>query len=141
LEHLDKPKETLKNLNGLLTENSVGFISVPNFSSNRIDGFIKDINQGKSVIKEINPWGHLNYFTPKSLRQMLREADFSEIQAPLKFRADITTMNSDDNPRPVWHQFLQYQYKAVRALLRPQIIDNTKSDPHSTSVYVKTVKR
>lgn len=89
LEHLDKPRKSLDELKGLLVKNAVGFIGVPDFNSKRLDFFINKINNGEKVIKEINPWGHLNYFTPLSLRDMLFESGFTEIYGDYEFATNF----------------------------------------------------
>ncbi len=79
LEHLDKPKDSLKELRSLLVDGAIGFISVPDFRTEILNKHIKEIELGRQPVKTINPWGHLNYFSPESLRNMIFEAGFSEI--------------------------------------------------------------
>jgi 2-polyprenyl-3-methyl-5-hydroxy-6-metoxy-1,4-benzoquinol methylase len=140
LEHLDKPKESLRQLKGLLNQKAVGFISVPDFSLRRMDRLIKDIKQGKSVIKEINPWGHLNYFTATSLRQMLFDLQFREIQTPLPSRFNLLLPKKNDCNLSLFQRFLAHQSKAFRVLLDVLRKAGQPSNQAYTSVFVKINK-
>ncbi len=82
LEHLDKPKEALKNLRSLLIEGAIGYISVPNFPIEIVKDQIRLIKQGKLPSKDFDPLGHLNYFDVHSFRKILAETGFEEIKRP-----------------------------------------------------------
>ena len=133
LEHLDDPKKSLHDLTYLLNSPSVGYISVPDFNQKRLEKHIRIIKQGKPIIKEINPWGHLNYFTPVSLREMLFNEGFQEIlpyyelvQKPDTTRYRTPFLNA-------FNAFLKYQFRAFSVLI-DQIYPIKKI---STSLYVK----
>ncbi len=113
---------------------------MPNFSSRRIDQFVNDIQNGKSVIKEINPWGHLNYFTPVSLRQMILDSEFYEIQTPLALEIDLNATDISKLHMSIFQNFIAYQYKAFSALLGKTRIGKPSSGQHSTSVFIKNNK-
>jgi 2-polyprenyl-3-methyl-5-hydroxy-6-metoxy-1,4-benzoquinol methylase len=81
LEHLDQPREALKELRSLVNANAVGFISVPNFDDSILNEQVGLIKQGMLASKNIDPMGHLNYFTPYTLRQMVFESGFEEIKS------------------------------------------------------------
>jgi 2-polyprenyl-3-methyl-5-hydroxy-6-metoxy-1,4-benzoquinol methylase len=81
MEHLDDPKSALRHLHSLLVKNAIGFVGVPNFNENYLNENIKLIESGGIPPKEINPFGHLNYFSPKTFASMLKEAGF-EIFTP-----------------------------------------------------------
>jgi 2-polyprenyl-3-methyl-5-hydroxy-6-metoxy-1,4-benzoquinol methylase len=137
LEHLDKPKESIRKLRNLLNKDAVGFISVPNFHLKRMDKIISDIKLGKSVRKEINPWGHLNYFTPDSLRQMIFESGFSEIQIPSALQPNNKIVKENEMNVSSVRKFFSYQYKAFSALFNRAESDKKSLNQNSTSLFIK----
>lgn len=80
LEHLVQPKEALKELRSLLHSGTVGFISVPNFDDPIINQQASLLKGGLLAGKNVDPLGHLNYFTPWNLRRMVLDAGFEEIK-------------------------------------------------------------
>jgi 2-polyprenyl-3-methyl-5-hydroxy-6-metoxy-1,4-benzoquinol methylase len=75
LEHVLHPRETLTLCRNLLVDNGVLCVHVPNFSEERLNQELAELSFGRQT-RELNPWEHLNYFSPASLRQMVRTAGF-----------------------------------------------------------------
>jgi 2-polyprenyl-3-methyl-5-hydroxy-6-metoxy-1,4-benzoquinol methylase len=86
LEHLDDPKGALRHLHSLLNKKAVGFVGVPNFNESYLKDNIKIIGGGGVPPKEINPFGHLNYFSPRTFIRMLGETGFEVFTPGTKSR-------------------------------------------------------
>lgn len=79
LEHLDQPRKALLELHRFLKNGAVGFVSVPNFSTENMDRESEAIKTGVVFSKDIDPLGHLNYFTPENLRKLLEDCGYEII--------------------------------------------------------------
>jgi hypothetical protein len=84
MEHLDDPKRALQHLRSLLVKDAVGFVGVPNFNTKYLTENITLINRGGIPPKEINPFGHLNYFSPETFSKMLKECQFQVFTPEIK---------------------------------------------------------
>ena len=90
LEHLSKPIETLSACRELLRSGGVICISVPDFSERRMKAAVEDARAGREFTRELNPWEHLNYFSPATLAAMVVKAGFTvmdDAQPDFGFRA------------------------------------------------------
>ena len=72
LEHLRRPREELAELARLLRPGGVLFVHVPNYAS-------LTIRLGVSRFAYNEPPGHVNYFTPRTLRDLLRRTGFARV--------------------------------------------------------------
>ncbi|MBN2560323.1 MAG: class I SAM-dependent methyltransferase [Phycisphaerae bacterium] len=72
LEHLQRPLEELAELARLLRPGGVLYVHVPNYAS-------LTIRLGVSRFAYNEPLGHLNYFTPATLEEMLGRAGFERV--------------------------------------------------------------
>lgn len=80
LEHVPNPREVLKHLAAVTKVGGYGFFGVPAYSERRIQNICKNYYKGKGLQdKNINPWEHLNYFSPQNFRLMLHECGFKVI--------------------------------------------------------------
>jgi SAM-dependent methyltransferase len=70
------PRSVLSECRDLLVPGGWLCVSVPDFAQPRIDSIVRDVNRGRPVTRELNPWEHLNYFSPSSLAAMLGQACF-----------------------------------------------------------------
>jgi SAM-dependent methyltransferase len=75
LEHVPSPRETLALCRGLLADGGLLLVHVPDFGDRRLAAALADIPAGRQT-RELNPWEHLNYFSPASLRRMIEAAGF-----------------------------------------------------------------
>ena len=80
LEHVSAPRETLELCQSLLAQKGLVCINVPNFSAAMWKQQFRLIENGGGYTRGINPWEHLNYFSPDSLRQMVQSAGFVVIE-------------------------------------------------------------
>jgi hypothetical protein len=80
LEHLPEPRSVLRSLRKLLAPRGLLCVNVPNFNESRVRMIAKQLGQGQRPPPELNPWEHLNYFSPESLRQMLCNEGFQAIE-------------------------------------------------------------
>jgi hypothetical protein len=62
-----------------LTDNGLLLIHVPDFSERRLAAALADVPLGRQT-RELNPWEHLNYFSPASLRSMVEAAGFRVLE-------------------------------------------------------------
>ena len=79
IEHLKNPVDHLKYFYNLLDDGGYLFISVPNINStsHRLKRFLEKLNVRKNNIgKYYDSDHHLIYYTPETIRQLLRESNF-----------------------------------------------------------------
>jgi SAM-dependent methyltransferase len=72
LEHLPKPAELVREIHRLLVPGGVFYADVPNFRSLTISLGVDDFELNR-------PPGHLNYFTPNSVKRLLEKAGFTGV--------------------------------------------------------------
>jgi SAM-dependent methyltransferase len=80
LEHLPEPRSVLRDLRKLLVPKGLLCVNVPDFNERRVRMIAKQLKHGQRPPQELNPWGHLNYFSPESLRRMLCDEGFHPIE-------------------------------------------------------------
>ena len=80
LEHVPEPADTLRMLHQLLRTDGMLLINVPNFNADMIAGVRGALQRKQAPSREINPWEHLNYFSPASLRSMLRAQGYAIVE-------------------------------------------------------------
>jgi len=76
LEHLPDFRTPLRAVRTALREDGIAWISVPDFSEWRLDKALRELRQGERPVRELNLWEHLNYFTPRALREIALEEGF-----------------------------------------------------------------
>ena len=72
LEHVPDPEGMMTVVGRILHDDGIGYLAVPNYGEDVLARQIALFKEGKAIPKELNPWEHLNYFSPDSLRTMLR---------------------------------------------------------------------
>lgn len=82
LEHVPNPRAQLAELRRVAKRGAVGFFSVPDFTRFDWGQAEKRIAAGRSVVKEINPWEHLNYYDRKTFVRLLTESGFACLGDP-----------------------------------------------------------
>ena len=80
LEHVPDPADTLRMLHQLLRADGILLINVPNFNADMIAGVSGALQRKQAPSREVNPWEHLNYFSPASLRSMLRAQGYAIVE-------------------------------------------------------------
>lgn len=80
LEHVSSPRQTLELCHGLLADNGLICANVPNFSDDMWKDQFKLLRNGGGYTRGINPWEHLNYFSPESFAQMVSSSGFRLIE-------------------------------------------------------------
>jgi 2-polyprenyl-3-methyl-5-hydroxy-6-metoxy-1,4-benzoquinol methylase len=119
LEHLPNPMEYLREISRILRKDGIIAISTPNFSC-----LTSRIVKTKWLV--LNPHEHLFYFTPKTLKNMLENANF--IMGKIK-TLDVDIFNiyralsySSFNRRAIWNErsllYSRLKKKRHLALLR-----------------------
>ncbi|MBV8516380.1 MAG: class I SAM-dependent methyltransferase [Acidobacteria bacterium] len=76
LEHVPEPRATLATCRDLLHAGGWICVSVPDFSERRARAVFDALRRGEAVTREVNPWEHLNYFSPETLAAMLTRGGF-----------------------------------------------------------------
>jgi 2-polyprenyl-3-methyl-5-hydroxy-6-metoxy-1,4-benzoquinol methylase len=79
LEHVPEPKMVIRRINDCLAMDAYGFVGVPDFSAHYMKEVVHAFREGTLVDKNVNPWEHLNYFSPDTLVKMLEEGGFRVI--------------------------------------------------------------
>lgn len=120
LEHLDKPFEALLEIKRLVKKGAVGYIGVPDFNTNRMKNEIIAIQKGEPFSKDIDPLGHLNYFSPDNFKNLLEKTGFQVIP-------DLAL----SNVKPSY-------LNRLNTLLRNRIVEK-KIINTSTSLFVKSI--
>jgi hypothetical protein len=64
----------------LLVPKGLLCVNVPNFNDRRMRTITRQLRKGRRPPQDLNPWEHLNYFSPESLRWMLRDEGFGIIE-------------------------------------------------------------
>jgi len=80
LEHVPNPKDLLLQLRSVLRPNGIVAITVPCFTRKRVEENLRRANKSEQFTQELNPWEHLNYFSPQNLRRLVRKCGFTEIE-------------------------------------------------------------
>ena len=93
LEHVPDPRSVLAQCLDLLAPDGWICVSVPDFGPRRLKTIVRELESGRPVTRELNPWEHLNYFSPASLARMIRRAGFrvhAEPATGFGFRSSAT---------------------------------------------------
>jgi len=134
LEHLPDPHEAVARLNRWLKMGRFGYISVPNCDAPYMKNVSKALAQGRPIPKEVNPWEHLNYFTPESLEEMLGRHGFTIISIP----HELQRLSSTCLRHSKGHFVKTRLAHSLSTLFRAH--SDKSSSPSSTSVYVQKVR-
>jgi 2-polyprenyl-3-methyl-5-hydroxy-6-metoxy-1,4-benzoquinol methylase len=84
LEHVNEPRSVLARCRELLAERGWLAVNVPDFSPLRLKAILDDLRSGRKVTPELNPWEHLNYFSPRTLVRMVEGEGFEVDAVPAK---------------------------------------------------------
>lgn len=76
LEHLPDPEAAVNKFNTWLQPGGYGWVAVPHCGEYFISDMRQRLSRGEPLAKEVNPWEHLNYFTPHSFSAMLERNGF-----------------------------------------------------------------
>jgi cyclopropane fatty-acyl-phospholipid synthase-like methyltransferase len=76
LEHVPNPGTVLNKFNTWLLPEGYGWVAVPHCAENFINDMRQRLSRAEPLAKEVNPWEHLNYFTPHSFSAMLERNGF-----------------------------------------------------------------
>lgn len=82
LEHTGNPRETLQLVRSFLAADGWIGVSVPDFGGARLKRILEDVRSGREFTRELNPWEHLNYFSPKTLSLLLASEGFCVEASP-----------------------------------------------------------
>ena len=120
LEHLDKPYKALEEIKRLVRKGAVGYISVPDFNTDLMKHEILAIQKVEPFSKDIDPLGHLNYFTPDNLKNLLEKSGFQVIP-------DLNV----SNVKPTY-------LSRLKILLKNKVVEK-KNINASTSLFVYSI--
>jgi SAM-dependent methyltransferase len=80
LEHVPNPRQILEGLASVTKSGGYGFFGVPAYTERRMKRICRNFSRGQDLPdKNINPWEHLNYFSPANFREMLEQCGFKVI--------------------------------------------------------------
>lgn len=94
LEHLPDPVCFMKQLRKLTHAGTVMWVNVPNFIDWRLLEIVRQIRSGSNKIpRDLNPWEHLSYFSPKTLDALMGVAGFTRMpQIPVNYPIQCETL-------------------------------------------------
>ncbi len=81
LEHVPEPRVTLACCRDLLLPGGLLLVTTPDFGEGRLTAVRDAIGRGDLHDRELNPWEHLNYFSPSALDEMLHREGFLEMES------------------------------------------------------------
>ena len=82
-EHIADPLSVMRQIEPLLAPEFIGFVSVPNYSDDRVRSLATRINAGTDVQdKDLITWDHVNYFSPQTFSRFLAVSQFVPIALP-----------------------------------------------------------
>lgn len=76
LEHVPDPLQVLATCRSLLKPGGWLAANVPDFGERRARAVLDDLRHDRVAPQDLNPWEHLNYFSPASLARMVERAGF-----------------------------------------------------------------
>jgi hypothetical protein len=80
LEHLPDPVAFINQVKRICHAKTVIWVNVPNFVAWRMAHIIRQINSGSlRLSKDVNPWEHLSYFSPRSLNALFARIQFRRL--------------------------------------------------------------
>ncbi len=86
MEHITDPREVLISIRRVMRKGGIGFFSVPDFTRYRWAKAQQKVDANIPLIKEVNPWEHVNYFDRSSFRRLLSESGFERVPLPVDLR-------------------------------------------------------
>ena len=110
LEHLPDPVTFVKQLRGFTHPDTVIWVNVPNFIDWRSKEIIHMINsESIEIPKDMNPWEHLSYFSPRTLDTLMGIAEFQRMaEYPTYYPVQCSSFS----------ELVKQLVKAVRDILR-----------------------
>jgi SAM-dependent methyltransferase len=86
IEHIIDPREVLISLRRVMREGGIGFFSVPDFTRYPWAKAQQKVDANVPLVKEVNPWEHVNYFDRSSFHRVLIESGFEPVSLPVGLR-------------------------------------------------------
>jgi SAM-dependent methyltransferase len=83
LEHVSDPKEILRTFSRILNPGGSAYLAVPSYTNEVLATNADLYRRGGKYPLDLNPWEHLNYFSPESFRTMLEECGLRPYVWPL----------------------------------------------------------
>jgi SAM-dependent methyltransferase len=83
LEHVPEPRPLLRLCSSLLGSGGLLCVQVPEFGDQRLARELSAASSGRPFSRELNPWEHLQYFSPRTLQTLLTGEGFLPLEAPL----------------------------------------------------------
>ncbi len=102
LEHMSDPRAALRFMRKNAAPGALLGISVPNCQRSHLDAWLQELRKERRLPLVVNPWEHLNYFSPASLRRLLVEEGFTVVNDFLRSRAAREACLRFGEPRVSW---------------------------------------
>ena len=83
LEHVPQPKQILKTFERVLNPGGRAYLAVPAYPEETLARNAELYRAGGRYPLDLNPWEHLNYFSPDSFRSMLGDCGLAPLIWPL----------------------------------------------------------
>jgi SAM-dependent methyltransferase len=83
LEHVPQPKDILRTFARILSPGGSAYLAVPAYPDEILARNAERYRSGDKYPLDLNPWEHLNYFSPESFRVMLEDCGLAPYIWPL----------------------------------------------------------
>jgi len=83
LEHVPQPKDILRTFSRVLNPGGSAYVAVPAYPDEILARNAERYRSGDKYPLDLNPWEHLNYFSPERFRVMLKDCGLAPFIWPL----------------------------------------------------------
>jgi hypothetical protein len=137
LEHVPEPKTVIYRINRCLAMGAYGFVGVPHFGEHSMREVVNCFKKGTLVDKNVNPWEHLNYFSPASLGNLLEEGGFRLVN-PQQDNGSLCF--SKKELRDLWEVQRTVISEGVKHFFKKEQPASPSNDPSGTALYVQKIR-
>lgn len=137
LEHVPEPKMVICRINQCLSMGAYGFVGVPDFGKHSMREVVNSCKKGNLVDKNVNPWEHLNYFSPVTLGNLLEEGGFRVIN-PQQNNGSLCF--SKKELRDLWGVQRTLISEGVKHFFKKEQPESHSNGPSSTALYVQKIR-
>jgi len=125
LEHVPEPRKTIAFFRKLLLRNGILSISVPDFNDSRLNLLARQVRNKTLQARDLNPWEHLNYFSPSTLFNMIKHEGLTPYNPCIHYK-----ISSERNSIKTK---LQYILKEIKTVIKKTVYNN----PQTTLAHAK----
>lgn len=117
LEHVAQPKDVLRTFARILHPGGSAFLSVPPYPEEVLLRSVDLYRRGAEYPLDLNPWEHLNYFSPETFRRMLEDCGLQPYVWPV-MKIDFSEERAVSGYMAKAHRNLPWTCAVVKTALR-----------------------